>query len=119
MASSLTVLAITDLLSPGKPAVLGTPVDPYESIGVVPLAVPLIVGPATMTTSLLLVNTYAKTYSAPEQFGPHLGPVIVTLMVCLALLINIVPFSSSSSGTPPASSISLARTPSASSTKSS
>ena len=44
----LVVLAIIDLLTPGKPAVVDRPVD--GSMGVVPLAIPLIVGRATITT---------------------------------------------------------------------
>jgi len=51
------------------------------------MAVPLIVGPATMTTSLLLVNTYSRTYN--DQFGAPYGQMIVAGMVCAALLINI------------------------------
>lgn len=76
----LVILAVLDLLSPGKPAVNeAAQTDPAASIGIVPLAVPLIVGPATMTTSLLLVNTYAKTY----------GQVLVAAMVCAGLLLNL------------------------------
>jgi len=81
------VLALIDILSPGKPGVEDkAPLD-TAAIGVVPLAVPLIVGPATMTTSLLLVSTYGKPYEA--QFGPFQGQVFVTLMVCVALLLNL------------------------------
>jgi multiple antibiotic resistance protein len=83
----LVILAVIDLLIPGKPAVDQVSMDPAGTVGVVPLAVPLIVGPATMTTSLLLVNTYSKRYD--EHFGAPLGQVIVTAMVCAALLINI------------------------------
>jgi multiple antibiotic resistance protein len=80
----LVVLALIDLLTPGKPAVddHASPTD-----GIVPLAVPLIVGPATMTTSLLLVNTYSKPYG--ERFGALQGQVIVMAMVCVALLLNL------------------------------
>jgi multiple antibiotic resistance protein len=83
----LVILAIIDLLIPGKPAVEQTSLDPVERVGVVPLAVPLIVGPATMTTSLLLVNTYSKIYN--EQYGQPWGQLIVEGMVCLALLMNV------------------------------
>jgi len=82
----LVVLAITDLLMTGKPAVEGTPVNPSAGVGVVPLAVPLIVGPATMTTSLLLVNTYAKKY---ESMGMSYSQPFAALGVCVALLINL------------------------------
>ncbi len=83
----LAILAIIDLLIPGKPAVDQSARDPAEQIGIVPLAVPLIVGPATMTTSLLLVNTYSKAYN--DHFGAPYGQAIVATMVCVALLMNV------------------------------
>ena len=49
----LFIISIRDLLSFGKAARL-----PGESIGAVPLAVPLMVGPAVLTTSLILLNTF-------------------------------------------------------------
>jgi len=55
---------------------------------VVPLAVPLIVGPATMATSLLLVNTFSPKYVA--MWGEGRGVLMVGAMVCLALLLNLV-----------------------------
>jgi multiple antibiotic resistance protein len=61
--------------------------DPADRVGIVPLAVPLIVGPATMTTSLLLVNTYGRQYN--EHFGTPYGQIIVACMVCVALLMNV------------------------------
>ena len=83
----LAILAIIDLLIPGKPAVDSSSLDPAERIGIVPLAIPLIVGPATMTTTLLLVNTYSERYNT--YFGAPYGQIVVSAMVCLALLINI------------------------------
>jgi multiple antibiotic resistance protein len=47
----LLVLAIIDLLIRGKPAV-----DEHSGIGVFPLAMPLIAGPATLTTTLVLAG---------------------------------------------------------------
>ncbi len=47
----LLVLAVLDLLRPGKPAV-----EQSEMIGIVPLAMPLIAGPATLTTLLVLAS---------------------------------------------------------------
>ncbi len=47
----LFIISIRDILSSGEKA---TAVDP-ESIGVVPIGVPLITGPAVLTTSLLLI----------------------------------------------------------------
>ena len=85
----LVVLCIIDVLTPGKPAVNEhVDYDPASAIGIVPLAIPLIVGPATMTTSLLLVNSYAK--GDEDQFGAPWGAVIVASMVAAALLINVL-----------------------------
>jgi multiple antibiotic resistance protein len=84
----LVILAILDLLSPGKPAVEAMKGDSTEAVGIVPLAVPLIVGPATMTTSLLLVNTYSKSYN--EQWGSPYGQILVMVMVSAALVLNLV-----------------------------
>lgn len=47
----LLVLAVLDLLTKGKPAVDETPTS-----GLVPLAIPLIAGPATLTTTLILAR---------------------------------------------------------------
>lgn len=54
----LLVLAVYDLLTPGKPAV-----HEQDTVGIVPLAMPLIAGPATLTSTLVLVSRhgYAKT----------------------------------------------------------
>jgi multiple antibiotic resistance protein len=54
----LLVLAVMDLVTVGKPAV-----DESHSSGIVPLATPLIAGPATLTTVLVLVTNqgYAMT----------------------------------------------------------
>jgi len=89
----LVVLSIIDMLSSGKPAVdeaqlarTSSQVPPAE-VGVVPLAVPLIMGPATMTITLLLVSTYSGPYAA--RYGPTLGPAMVVGMVALAMLLNL------------------------------
>ena len=65
--SLLFVLSVRDLLSLEK---VQRPVN-TESLGAVPLGVPLIVGPAVLTTTLLLTNEY--------------GP----LLTALTLIINI------------------------------
>jgi multiple antibiotic resistance protein len=50
----LFVISINDMLAIEKKQLM---VDP-ESLGAVPLGVPLIVGPAVLTTTILLVNEY-------------------------------------------------------------
>lgn len=52
----LFILSIRDLLSVSKGSIL-----PEVTMGVVPLAVPLIVGPAVLTTSLILHSTFGFT----------------------------------------------------------
>ena len=47
----LIILAVIDLLIRGKPAV-----HEEEMIGIVPLAMPLIAGPATLTTTIVLAS---------------------------------------------------------------
>ncbi|MEI8197632.1 MAG: MarC family protein, partial [Phycisphaerae bacterium] len=88
----LVVLSLIDLLSRGKPAVDEDALleHPDSTIGVVPLAVPLIVGPATLTTSLLLVNTYSARYAIDPMYGPRWGPILVVGMVCGALILNLL-----------------------------
>jgi multiple antibiotic resistance protein len=80
----LVVLAIVDLLGDSKPAVnerelenIGEHVIP--SLAIAPLAIPLIVGPATLTTGLVLVSTYAKIYGIMDAVG----------LVAAALLANL------------------------------
>ena len=55
----LLVLAIYDLLVPGKPAV-----DERDTVGIVPLAMPLIAGPATLTATLVLADTQGYSMTA-------------------------------------------------------
>jgi multiple antibiotic resistance protein len=70
----LLVLAIYDLLVPGKPAV-----HERETVGIVPLAMPLIAGPATLTTTLVLTSRHG--YAATS-----LGLAINFLLLLGALL---------------------------------
>jgi len=87
------VLAIIDLLSlrrsttstPGLGTARGE--EPPLSMGIAPLGVPLIVGPATLTTELLLVSTYGDKYTG--IYGPLGGQAMVFLMVAAALLVNL------------------------------
>lgn len=76
----LLVLAVLDLVQPGKPAV----VEP-EIVGIVPLAMPLIAGPATLTTALVL--------SAREEYGYLLTALslVVNLGILLVVLLAATP----------------------------
>ena len=69
----LLVLAIVDLLMSGKPAV-----DPSRTIGIVPLAMPLIAGPATLTTSLVLSRSYG--------YGPVAAGLALNFLLLLLVL---------------------------------
>jgi multiple antibiotic resistance protein len=72
----LLVLAIIDLLIRGKPAV-----DENQGIGIFPLAMPLIAGPATLTTTLVLAGKGDHGYSYTS-----LSLVLNLTIVILALL---------------------------------
>lgn len=69
----LLVLAILDLLSRGKPAV-----HEDQVVGLVPLGMPLIAGPATLTTILVLAAR------------PDVGPSLTLLSLSVNFLILIV-----------------------------
>ena len=69
----LLVLAVYDLLIPGKPAV-----HEPETVGIVPLAMPLIAGPATLATTLVLVARY-------DYFATALGLAVNFLLLLFAL----------------------------------
>lgn len=69
----LFAIALTDMLRYNKHDLL---VDP-DSLGAVPLGIPLIVGPAFLTTTILLLN----------QFGLKLTAVSITLNIILAAVI--------------------------------
>jgi multiple antibiotic resistance protein len=55
----LLVLAVLDLLIVGKPAL-----NPDEMVGVVPLGMPMIAGPATLTSVLVLSTQLGKSLTA-------------------------------------------------------
>jgi multiple antibiotic resistance protein len=74
----LMVLAIIDLLIPGKPAV-----DEHEAIGIFPLAMPLIAGPATLTTTLVLAARGAHGY-AITSLSLLINFAILTVALLLA-----------------------------------
>lgn len=71
----LLVLAMIDLLIPGKPAV-----SEQATVGLFPLAMPLIAGPAALTTTLILAHG--------EDYG--YGFTSVNLAINFALLLAIL-----------------------------
>lgn len=70
----LLLLAIVDLLFPGKPAV-----DDHEIVGLVPLAMPLIAGPASLTTTLVLATRpdLGYVYTTPALLLVYIGLLAV------------------------------------------
>ncbi|MFH1797769.1 MAG: MarC family protein [Candidatus Omnitrophota bacterium] len=70
--SILFVIAIMDVLTPGKKRRV-----PLDEMGIVPLGTPLIVGPAVLTATLILV----------EEYGPYLTVLSVVINVLLAGII--------------------------------
>ncbi len=79
--SLLFVISIRDILSADKqPA----QVDP-ESVGAVPIGVPLITGPAVLTTSLLLINEHSALITS---LAIAANILIVGIMFMVAPLIN-------------------------------
>ena len=75
----LFIFSIRDLLSHEKAPRLG------ERAGVVPLAVPLIVGPAVLASSLILLDSFGV--------GPTVFSIIANLLICGAVLSSANRFS--------------------------
>lgn len=72
----LLVLAIQDLASSNG----SERRKPKSTIGVVPIGIPLIMGPAAMTTILVLVDSYGISMT--------LGALVANFIIVLALLLN-------------------------------
>jgi multiple antibiotic resistance protein len=72
----LLVLAIQDLASSNG----SERRKPKSTIGVVPIGIPLIMGPAAMTTILVLVDSYGISMT--------LGALVANFIVVLVLLLN-------------------------------
>ncbi|MBV8780503.1 MAG: MarC family protein [Phycisphaerae bacterium] len=72
----LLVLAIIDLLIRGKPAV-----DENQMIGLFPLAMPLIAGPATMTTTLIIAGR-------PYGYALATSALALNFLILIALLLG-------------------------------
>jgi membrane protein, MarC family len=79
----LFVLSLNDILAFEKKEL---PIDP-DSLGAVPLAVPLIVGPAVLTTSILLVGQHGFAMTA---FATLLNIVIAGVVFNFSGLINSI-----------------------------
>jgi multiple antibiotic resistance protein len=73
----LLILAMLDLVSFGKPAV-----HDVQIVGLVPLAMPLIAGPAALTTTLVLAHRSDLGY------GYTAGALIVNCVILLAVLLS-------------------------------
>ncbi len=71
----LLVLAVTDLCMKGKPAVA----EDDDDVGLFPLAMPMIAGPATLTTILVLRGKYGT--------GITLAALCANLLILLAVLL--------------------------------
>lgn len=69
----LFIISIRDLLNYGKAARI-----PPEAVGVVPLAVPLVVGPAVLTTSLILLGSYG--------LYPTVFSIVTNILLCAIVL---------------------------------
>lgn len=70
----LLVLAVIDLLIPGKPAV-----QEDQTVGLVPLAMPLIAGPATLTTVLVLRGKHGAPLTV-LSLAVNFGILLVVLL---------------------------------------
>jgi len=86
----LLVLAVLDLLQSGKPAV-----HEPDIVGIVPLAMPLIAGPATLTTALVLASRADYGYgitglSLIVNFAILLGVMLAASAIARAVGLNVL-----------------------------
>ncbi len=65
----LLVLSINDIIYPNRPTR-----TPAGSVGIVPIGIPLITGPAVLTTSILIIDLYG------------IGPAIVSLTLNMGIV---------------------------------
>jgi len=72
----LFILSIIDLLGDGSARVHGA--EPRGALGIFPLGTPLIVGPAVLTTLIILVDTYGFV-PALAAFALNLGVLFIAL----------------------------------------
>jgi multiple antibiotic resistance protein len=80
----LFIFAMLDLVLPGKPAI-----QESESVGIVPLATPLIVGPAVLTLGLVLV----QQHGLPLALAALVANLVILSIVLLSadFVLRIVP----------------------------
>ncbi|MCL4557234.1 MAG: MarC family protein [Deltaproteobacteria bacterium] len=65
----LLILSINDIIYPNRPTRV-----PSGSVGIVPIGIPLITGPAVLTTSLLIIDLYG------------IGPALVSLALNMGIV---------------------------------
>ncbi len=76
----LLVLSISDLLRHQDPTEAGRPLLLSGSIGVVPLGIPIIAGPATLTTSLIFSKSVSLSW-ALVALGVNMAILFVVLLL--------------------------------------
>ncbi len=74
----LLILSINDIMNPNKPTR-----NPSSSMGIVPIGIPLITGPAVLTTSILILDLYG------------IGPTLVSLTLNMILVYVVLKRASS------------------------
>lgn len=83
--SLLFIWAMWDLAMSGKPSV-----NAEESVGLVPLATPLMVGPAVLTLGLVLTDKYQSPWPPVAALTANLA-ILAAMLLGLERLINYVP----------------------------
>lgn len=87
----LFLYALMDLVIPGKPAVnpANGAVAAEQAPGIVPLATPIIVGPAVMTLGLVMVDKYGLAMTS----GALIANILILFAIMLAsdLILRFIP----------------------------
>jgi multiple antibiotic resistance protein len=91
----LFLYALMDLVVPGKPAVAGTAgngsssAGTEQSVGIVPLATPIIVGPAVMTLGLVMVDKHGLMLASAALTANIL--ILLAILLSADLILRVVP----------------------------